>query len=74
LTVAVDPRATLRQRRRQAKAALEAARNNFRMPPVELLAKPVISRQRFAGLIVLRGYLLIALVLAIVKIMETAIK
>jgi hypothetical protein len=33
-----------------------------------------MSRQRFVGLIVLRGYLLIALVLAIVKIMETAIK
>jgi hypothetical protein len=44
------------------------------MPPIELLAKPVMSRQRFVGLIVLRGYLLIALILAIVKIMETAIK
>jgi hypothetical protein len=74
LTVAFDPGATLRQRRRQAKAGPEDARNNFRMPPVELLAKPVMSRQRFVGLIVLRGYLLIALVLAVVKITETAIK
>jgi NRAMP (natural resistance-associated macrophage protein)-like metal ion transporter len=74
LTMAVDPDATPRQRRRQAKAALEDARNSFRMPPVELLAKPVMSRQRFVGLIVLRGYLLIALILAIVKILETAIK
>jgi hypothetical protein len=68
LTVAVDSGASLRQRRRQAKATLEDARSNFRMPPVELLAKPVMSRQRFVGLIVLRGYL------AIVKIMETAVK
>ncbi|HWW90255.1 MAG TPA: hypothetical protein VNY35_05685 [Solirubrobacteraceae bacterium] len=58
------------------KAPTAAARRRVvpEVPAVCLLAKPVMSRQRFGGLIVLRGYLLVALVLAIVKIMETAIK
>jgi hypothetical protein len=44
------------------------------MKPVEELAKPVFSRQRFLGLIVLRSYLLIAFSLTAVKIAETAVK
>jgi Mn2+/Fe2+ NRAMP family transporter len=74
LAVSIAPAAPRRERRRQAKATLAQARNEFRMPPIELLAKPVMSRQRFVGLIVLRSYLLIALILTIVKIIETAIK
>jgi hypothetical protein len=60
--------ASSRERRRAAKAALEDARNSFRMKPIDELPKPVFSRQRFVGLIVLRSYLLIAFALTVVKI------
>jgi hypothetical protein len=44
------------------------------MRPVEELPKPVFTRQRFVGLIVLGCYLLIAFTLTVVKIAETAVK
>jgi hypothetical protein len=66
------PDASARERRAAAKAVIERARNSFQMKPVEQLPKPVMSRQRFVGLVVLRSYLLIAFVLTGVKIAETA--
>jgi hypothetical protein len=74
LAVAVPEGASRRERRRAAKAALEDARDNFRMKPIDELPKPVFTRQRFVGLVVLRSYLLIAFILTIVKIAETAVK
>jgi hypothetical protein len=74
LAVIVPEGASTRARRRAAKTALAQARNSFRMKPLEELPKPVFTRQRFVGLIVLRSYLLIAFALTVVKIAETAVK
>jgi hypothetical protein len=48
-------------------------RDTWRMPALSRLERPVMSRQRKVGLITLRGYLLIAFVLVIVKIVEVAV-
>jgi NRAMP (natural resistance-associated macrophage protein)-like metal ion transporter len=72
LAIAVSPDASTHERRRAAKAALEEARKAFRMKPVGALPKPVMSRQRLLGLVVLRSYLLIAFTLTVVKIAESA--
>ena len=50
-----------------------ANRETWRMPPLARLERPVMSRQRKMGLITLRGYLLIAFALVIVKIVEVAV-
>jgi hypothetical protein len=73
LHVTMPEGASTRERRAAAKAALEHARNSFRMKPIDQLPKPVFSRQRFVGLIVLRSYLLIAFALTIVKIAESTV-
>jgi NRAMP (natural resistance-associated macrophage protein)-like metal ion transporter len=49
-------------------------RDTWRMPPLHLLAKPVLSTQRRVGLITLRGYLLVAFALVVVKIIQVAVK
>jgi NRAMP (natural resistance-associated macrophage protein)-like metal ion transporter len=49
-------------------------RSTWRMPALEKLARPVLSSQRKAGLFVLRGYLLVAFLLVIVKVVEVAVK
>jgi NRAMP (natural resistance-associated macrophage protein)-like metal ion transporter len=51
-----------------------ARRDTWRMPPLHLLAKPVLSTPRKVGLITLRGYLLVAFALVVVKIIEVAVK
>jgi NRAMP (natural resistance-associated macrophage protein)-like metal ion transporter len=48
-------------------------RATWRMPPLAMLEKPVISRQRKIGMLTLRGYLLFAFALVIVKVVEVAI-
>ena len=48
-------------------------RDTWRMPALSRLERPVMSRQRKVGLLTLRGYLLIAFVLVIVKLVEVAI-
>jgi Mn2+/Fe2+ NRAMP family transporter len=73
LQVTVPDGASTRERRRAAKASLEHARNSFRMKPIDELPKPLFSRQRFVGLIVLRSYLLIAFALTVVKIAESTV-
>jgi Mn2+/Fe2+ NRAMP family transporter len=62
-------------RRRQAPLAAPVYANpgTWRMPPLSLLGAPVVSRARKLGLTALRGYLAIAMILVIVKIVEVAI-
>jgi Mn2+/Fe2+ NRAMP family transporter len=68
---------TLARRRRAAAAAFDGAigadRDMWRMPPLAELGAPVISRARKLGLTALRGYLAIAMVLVIVKVILMAI-
>ena len=49
-------------------------RMKWRMPPLHLVGKPVVSTPRKIGLVLLRGYLLVAFILVIVKVVEVAIK
>ena len=48
-------------------------RRLWRMPALHLLAKPVMSTQRKIGLMTLRGYLIVAFALVVVKIVQVAI-
>ena len=48
-------------------------RPSWRMPPVTLLAAPKLSMGNRVGLAVLRGYLLIATILVIVRVIELAL-
>ena len=48
-------------------------RDTWRMPPLNMLSKPIMSAGRKAGLAVLRGYLAIAMILVIVRIIQMAI-
>jgi NRAMP (natural resistance-associated macrophage protein)-like metal ion transporter len=48
-------------------------RENWRMPPLAMLSKPVLATGRKLGLTALRAYLAIAMVLVIVKIVQVAI-
>jgi Mn2+/Fe2+ NRAMP family transporter len=50
-----------------------AGRDNWRMPPLAMLSKPVLSTGRKLGLTALRVYLAIAMILVIVKIVQVAI-
>ena len=50
-----------------------ARRANWRMPPLALLERPAMSRQRQIGMLALRAYLLFAFVLVIVKVVEVAV-
>ena len=48
-------------------------RESWRMPPLAMLSKPVLSTGRRLGLTALRAYLAIAMILVIVKIVQVAI-
>ena len=48
-------------------------RDTWRMPPLAVLSKPVMSTGRKAGLTVLRSYLAIAMILVVVKLVQVAI-
>lgn len=50
-----------------------ARRANWRMPSLTMLERPVMSRQRKIGMLTMRGYLLFAFALVIVKVVEVAI-
>jgi len=50
-----------------------ADRDTWRMPPLSELSAPVISRARKLGLTALRSYLAVAMIMVIVKIVETAL-
>lgn len=47
--------------------------NNWRMPPLSQLPKPIWSKMQKAGMLTLRGYLLIAVIMLIVKVVQLAI-
>jgi NRAMP (natural resistance-associated macrophage protein)-like metal ion transporter len=48
-------------------------RANWRMPPLNLLSRPTWSRGRVVGMWALRGYLLVAVVLLLVKAIELGV-
>ena len=49
-------------------------RETWRMPALNRLAQPVMSTQRKVGLATLRGYLVVAFALVVVKVVEVAVK
>ena len=49
------------------------ARANWRMPPLNLLNRPKWSRGRLLGMYALRGYLVVAVVLLLVKAIELGV-
>ena len=53
-------------------AVPELDRATWRMPPIALLSKPVMSAGSRTGLTVLRGYLLVASALVVVKVVQLA--
>ncbi|MEV7598539.1 NRAMP family divalent metal transporter [Kitasatospora sp. NPDC089797] len=50
-----------------------AGREEWRMPPLETLSRPVMSTARKVGMGALRAYLLIAMIMVIIKIVQTAL-
>ena len=48
-------------------------RQTWRMPALNRLARPPVSLQRKIGLVTLRGYLLVAFALVVVKVVEIAV-
>ena len=51
----------------------QAGRDSWRMPPLALLQRPVMSASRKIGMSALRAYLAVAMVLVIIKIVELAV-
>jgi Mn2+/Fe2+ NRAMP family transporter len=51
----------------------KSERSSWRMPPLALLAPPKLSIETTLGLLVLRAYLLIAMILAVVRIVQLAL-
>ena len=49
-------------------------KETWRMPALNRLARPVMSTQRKVGLATLRGYLVVAFALVVVKVIEVAVK
>ncbi|MBW8077431.1 MAG: manganese transporter [Gallionella sp.] len=49
-------------------------RDTWRMAPLQTLTRPVMSSQRKIGMMTLRGYLGVAFVMVVVKIVEVAVK
>ena len=54
-------------------AADATPRKQWTMPPLELLERPAWSRTRTIGMYTLRGYLLVAVLMLIVKAIEVGI-
>ncbi|GAA4038130.1 divalent metal cation transporter [Arthrobacter methylotrophus] len=54
-------------------AVSHSERREWRMPPLTLLEAPKVSTARRAGLTVLRAYLLVAMILVIVRVVQLAI-
>jgi Mn2+/Fe2+ NRAMP family transporter len=60
-------------KRHQAPGPDRDRRNGWTMPPLELLERPVWSRTRKIGMLTLRGYLVIAVLMLIVKAIEVSL-
>ena len=63
----------LRRRRGAAAPVDRSGREEWRMPPLETLPKPAFSTGHKAGMAALRGYLLAAMVLVVVKLVQMAL-
>jgi len=61
------------RRRAEAPPPDSAPREQWTMPPLELLARPAWSRTRTVGMWTLRGYLVIAVLMLIVKAVEVGL-
>lgn len=48
-------------------------RDTWRMPPLDSLPKPVWSPMRTVGMLTMRGYLLVAVILMVVKVVQLAL-
>jgi len=48
-------------------------RENWRMPPLNVLTKPVMSTGRKIALSVLGGYMILAMILVLVRIIQMAV-
>lgn len=57
----------------QLRETESAQRNSWRMPPLALLATPKLSTGNRIGLGVLRGYLVLAMVLVVVRVVQLAL-
>jgi NRAMP (natural resistance-associated macrophage protein)-like metal ion transporter len=65
---------TLARRRARANVPVDrAGRDAWRMPPLDRLDPPLISNGRRVGLAALRGYLVLACALVVVRIVELAL-
>ena len=58
---------------KRAPRASRAERERWTMPPLELLSRPVWSRTRKVGMLTLRGYLVVAVLMLIVKAVELGV-
>jgi NRAMP (natural resistance-associated macrophage protein)-like metal ion transporter len=63
-----------RRTRRPTEPVSKERRANWRMPPLNLLERPKWSRGRLIAMYALRGYLVVAVVLLLVKAIELGIK
>jgi Mn2+/Fe2+ NRAMP family transporter len=73
-SVAAGAWALARARRSHSSVEVDRRdRESWRMPPLNMLSKPVLSTGRKAGLAALRTYLAISMILVIVKIVEVAV-
>ncbi len=59
-----------RSRRPPVEAVSAEKRSTWRMPPLNLLKRPTWSRGRLVGMYMLRGYLVVAVLLLLVKAIE----
>ena len=59
--------------RRGGEVVDRSAREHWRMPPLDTLTRPTMSTARRIGMSTLRGYLLIAMILVIIKLAEVAL-
>ncbi|MFE2958430.1 hypothetical protein [Nocardia tengchongensis] len=57
--------------RAERKAIRDADRDTWRTPALDTLERPVFSTGRMAGMLALRGYLLLAVILVGVKIFQS---
>lgn len=62
----------LRRARRAAQAEPSLPRTTWRMPPLDQLPRPVATMGRNIGLLVLRGYLILAAVLVAIRFVQLA--
>lgn len=56
-----------------ARPPVPAGRETWTMPPFELLERPVWSRTRKVGMLTLRSYLVIAVLMLIIKAIEVSL-